>query len=190
MARKADARTRPALLKTAGQLFYSRGVTATSVDDVAEMSGLTKPTLYRHFPSKEALIAAYLEERHEALDHELRTRLAERPAKHRPRALVEWLCDWLTRPGFNGCAFARTFAELLQEWVLEKLRGRKQALLETIEQACADAEVPDPSGLARQLLLIVEGATTMAVVSGDPEGAADTAKSLADAALAIGGANP
>ncbi len=188
MARTASPRTRPALLKAAGKLFYARGVAATALDEVAATAKLTKPTLYRYFPSKEALLAASLEERHEQLTVELHRWLEPFPPAEKPRAVIDWLCDSITNPGFNGCTFVRTYAELhTDKWVREAARERKRVLLETIEDACRAAEASEPRALARQLALIVEGATTMAFVSGDGAAAADAAQRLAETALRAAG---
>jgi AcrR family transcriptional regulator len=188
VSRTVDPRTRPALLGAARQLFYARGLGATSVDDIAAASGLSKPTLYRHFPTKEALTAAYLNERNEELDAELRTWVEPVPPGRRPLAVIDWLCDWIARPGFNGCAFVRAYAELHQdERVREKARERKRVLLETILEACRAAGASDPVTLARQLTLIVEGTTTMAFVNGEPHAAADSARRLAGVALEAAG---
>jgi AcrR family transcriptional regulator len=179
-----DARTIPALTAAARQLFYARGVGATAFDDIARESGLTKPTLYRHFPSKDALVAAYLDERNRCLDAELRAWIDPAAPRDRPRAVIDWLCDWISRPGFNGCAFVRAYAELPQNGsVLEKARGRKAKLLATIEEACRAAGVADAHGLALRLALIVEGATTMAFVSGDARPTATAARDLGRLAL-------
>jgi AcrR family transcriptional regulator len=175
-------------MESATELFYARGVAATAVEDVAAAAALTKPTLYRHFPSKEALIAAYLDERHAQLTAEFHSRLDASPPTTRPHEVIEWLCETLSRPDFNGCAFVRAYAELHRdEWVREAARERKRVLFSTIEQACRAAGARDPSALAQQLSLIVEGATTMAFVSGDTATAADVARSLAQVALAAAG---
>jgi hypothetical protein len=106
--------------------------------------------------------------------------------RDRPMAVIEWLCDWICRPGFNGCAFVRGHAEVPADAdVLAKARRRKHVLRESIEEACRAAGVPDPVGLAEQLLLIVEGATTTAFISGDGPGAAAAAIQLARAALTL-----
>lgn len=184
MARTVDPRTVPALLEAAGELFYARGVDATAVRDIADASRLTKPTLYRHFPTKETLIAAYLDERNEHLDAELRAWIGSVPPTEGPRALIEWLCDWISRRGFNGCAFVRAQAELQGDLrVREKARERKRRLFDAIHDACLAAGANDPLTLARQLLLIVEGATTMTYVSGDPAPAIEAARSLGRIAL-------
>ncbi len=57
---------RERILATAYRLFYREGIRATGIDKViAEAGGVTKVTFYRHFPSKDALILAYLELRHQ-----------------------------------------------------------------------------------------------------------------------------
>ena len=57
---KSGTHSKDALFETAARLFYQRGYRATGVDTIAAESGIGKMTLYRHFPSKDALIAAYL----------------------------------------------------------------------------------------------------------------------------------
>ena len=56
------AKTQQRLLAAARELFYGDGVCATGVSAVAERAGVTKMTLYAHFPSKEELVTAYLED--------------------------------------------------------------------------------------------------------------------------------
>jgi AcrR family transcriptional regulator len=188
VSRASDPRTRPALLAAARQLFYARGIAATGVDDIAEASGLTKPTLYRHFPSKEALLASYLDERNEQLTLELRGWIDAAPPRDRPRAVIDWLCDSIARPDFHGCAFVRSIAELPgDDAVKKRARERKRALLDAITAACVAAEPLDAVALAQQLALIVEGATTMAFVSGDARAASTAARELARIAFEASG---
>ena len=59
-----DLPARDRLLHTAHALFYRDGIRATGIDRVIAESGVTKVTFYRHFPSKNDLICAYLEYRH------------------------------------------------------------------------------------------------------------------------------
>lgn len=188
MSRTTDPRTVPALLGAARKLFYKRGVGATSVDDIAAVSGLSKPTLYRHFATKEALVASYLTERNQHLDAELRSWIASAAPGRQPHAVIDWLCDWISRPDFNGCSFIRTYSELHEdESVAEKARERKRVLFEAIHEACRAAGAIHPIGLARQLTLIVEGTTTMAFVSVEPSAEVDTARQLARLALEAAG---
>lgn len=55
--------TRERLIDAAMKLFLSQGLYVTGVTAIAAMAGVTKMTLYSHFPSKDALIVACLEER-------------------------------------------------------------------------------------------------------------------------------
>lgn len=188
MARPVDPHTVPALLGSASKLLYRHGVAATGVADVADAAGVTKQTLYRHFSSKQALVTAYLDARHRWLTNELASRVESTPAASRPWAVIEWLTDSLSEPDFNGCAFVRTYAELPGEaWAHERAQERKQTMLEAINGACTAAGVADPDELARQLALIVEGATTMAFVTGDAAAAAESARQLARTALQAAG---
>ena len=62
VSRTTNPETVPAVMAAASELFYSRGVGATLVDDIAKASRLTKPTIYRHFPSKGAFLLALFEQ--------------------------------------------------------------------------------------------------------------------------------
>jgi AcrR family transcriptional regulator len=188
MSRPVDPRTRPALLGAARDLFYQRGISATTLDEIVDEAGLTKPTLYRHFPSKEALVASYLDERNDALDAELRRWLVERAPADRPRAVIDWVCDRVGRPGFRGCAFVRSLAEAPEEaGIPDRARERKRRLLRVITDACRDAGSADPEDVGRQLALIVEGVTTMAFVTGDVVAASNAARRAGTAVLAAAG---
>ena len=54
------------LLDAADELFFTRGIAATPIDAVLERAGVSAATLYRGYPSKDALVAATLERRHSA----------------------------------------------------------------------------------------------------------------------------
>jgi AcrR family transcriptional regulator len=184
VARPIDPRTRPALLGAAHTLFASRGIAATGVDDVARVSGLAKPTLYRHFPTKDVLLLAYLDDRHARLNTELRSWVEAAAPRRRPRAVIDWLCDWIARPDFAGCSFVRAYAERhADQRIREKARRRKRAMRATIDRACRQAGVRAPATLSAQLALIVEGATTLAFVTGDSADVAAAARALAEAVL-------
>ena len=68
------------------QLFASRGFHGTSMDDIAEAAGVTKPVLYQHFRSKRELYLALLEEVGEGLRHAIEKATAEAGTR---RAQVE-----------------------------------------------------------------------------------------------------
>jgi AcrR family transcriptional regulator len=105
-----DLPARERILRTAHDLFYSDGIRATGIDRVIAQAGVSKVTFYRHFPSKNQLIFAFLEYRHqrwinwfvEALHRHGNT----------PDALLPTLAEWFDNGGYRGCAFINTVVEL------------------------------------------------------------------------------
>jgi AcrR family transcriptional regulator len=107
------------ILHTALHLFYGNGVRATGIDRVIAEAKVTKVTFYRHFPSKDQLIEAFLEKRHrlwidwfsdsiarslDAMSPDERRDAPLRPVLHAANELFE-------TPAFRGCVFANTVAE-------------------------------------------------------------------------------
>src|SRR5580704_17961735 len=99
---------RARILAAAGELFYRHGIRAVGVDAIAEAAGTNKMTLYRHFASKDELVAEYLRQWAKAVDQ-----CWERFALAHPgdplRQLDAWLAemaDHLAAPHERGCALA------------------------------------------------------------------------------------
>jgi AcrR family transcriptional regulator len=157
------------LLATAGQLFYERGVTATGVDAVVKAAGLSKPTLYAHFPSKSALLAAALTRRHDQRRVELQTWVDRIPnAAERPLAVFGWLSDWYARDGARGCGFLNAAAELpdADDPARQVIQAEKRWLQDFLTDLCRTAGLIHPELLGSQLLLLVDGIGGRAVVDG------------------------
>lgn len=97
---------RERVLEAAGELFYARGVQAVGMDAVRGGSGVSLKRLYQLFPSKEALVLAYLRQRdarwRRALAEHVDTRAAP---EEKIVAVFDWLHRWFSEPGFRGCAF-------------------------------------------------------------------------------------
>lgn len=110
-----DLPARERILLTAHELFYREGIRATGIDRVIAESGVTKVTFYRHFPSKNDLIQAYLAYRHVRwmawFADALQRHGSERPGRGID-ALVPALGEWLRDGGFRGCAFINSVGEL------------------------------------------------------------------------------
>src|ERR1700760_3290071 len=109
-SRKPSARER--LLTAADELFYAEGVHTVGIDRIIERAGVAKASLYSCFGSKDELVRAYLEGRHEIR----RTRLLaglERYTDPRDRLLgvFDVLGELAGTPGFRGCAFYNATAE-------------------------------------------------------------------------------
>lgn len=101
---------RERMLLTAHDLFYRDGIRATGIDRVIAQSGVTKVTFYRHFPSKNDLILAFLEYRH----RRWMTWFADALQRHggNAAALVPALAEWFGDDNFRGCAFINSVGEL------------------------------------------------------------------------------
>jgi AcrR family transcriptional regulator len=91
-------------------LFYRDGIRATGIDRVIGESGVTKATFYRHFPSKNDLIRAYLSYRHARWMAWFTDALARYGGG--PAAIVPAVGEWLRDPGYRGCAFINSVGEL------------------------------------------------------------------------------
>ncbi|MHA6204938.1 TetR/AcrR family transcriptional regulator [Dyella soli] len=102
---------RERILRTAHDLFYQEGIRATGIDRVIAEAGVTKVTFYRHFPSKNDLVQAFLEFRHERWMTWFRKALGRHEDKG-VDAVVEAMREWFTQPDFRGCAFINTVVEL------------------------------------------------------------------------------
>jgi AcrR family transcriptional regulator len=107
---RSEARDR--LLSTASGLFYREGIRAVGVERILTEAPATRATFYRHFPSKEDLVLAYLRgvDAHTRADVHAAVESASSPAEAL-RAIGAGVADDLTAPGFRGCAFLKAAAE-------------------------------------------------------------------------------
>ncbi|MEI2455514.1 TetR/AcrR family transcriptional regulator [Lysobacter firmicutimachus] len=161
---------RERILRTAHDLFYLEGIRATGIDRVIAESGVTKVTLYRHFPSKNELILAFLKYRHERWMTWFDAALLRHGAQHADaKALVPALAEWFAHPHYRGCAFINAVAEIgpaLPEAVV-CARRHKQELAERIA-ALLPADAPQRELRARALAQAVDGAIVRAASETDP----------------------
>jgi len=161
---------RQRLLETASELFYREGIRAIGVDTIVERSGVGKATLYRHFPTKDDLIAAYVAKEDRA--HQLwfeEIIASERSPKEQ---LLAWFaaCDErIKEPGFRGCPFLNAMAEIAETEhpAYQHAVQHERALRGRLAQISRQAGARDPEQLADQLLLVVNGALASASLFGE-----------------------
>jgi AcrR family transcriptional regulator len=111
---------RDRILRAAQDLFYRHGVRATGIDRIIAEAGVTKVTFYRHFPSKDDLIRAFLHQRHETWiawfkESLASSRASQSAAERQTQPLMPVLQvarEWFGASTFRGCAFANTVAEI------------------------------------------------------------------------------
>jgi AcrR family transcriptional regulator len=175
---KGSARER--LLAAARELFYKEGINNVGIDRVIEHAGVAKASLYSNFGSKDELVRAYLRGMHERRV----ARIQERIARHRsPRerllAVFDYVAETFALPGYRGCAFVRTSAEMPGEGpgkdVIDEARAWMRGLFTSLAREAGARNAP---ALAQQLVLLYDGAVTAAQVDGNVEAAA-AARTLA-----------
>ncbi|MFI5894449.1 TetR/AcrR family transcriptional regulator [Actinoplanes sp. NPDC051513] len=177
--KKATARER--LLAAADELFYAEGVHTVGIDRIIERAGVAKASLYSAFGSKEELVRAYLEGRHELRRKRLMAGL-ERFDNPRDRLLgvFDVLAEVTGTPGFRGCAFYNASAESVAEGgAVEQVSNANRAWTRGLfTELARDAGVVDAPGLAGQLMIIYDGASVGARMDKHP-GAAVLARGIA-----------
>ena len=191
MIATSERSPRERLLSAASELFYERGVHTVGIDTIIERAGVAKASLYNAFGSKDGLVRAYLEARHEARRGRLTAEIeGHDDPKERLLAIFDVLATTVAQPGFRGCAFANAVAESeLDSAAADVTRNVRRWLLDTLIELTTELGVGDPAGLARQLTLLYDGALAQSRL--DPTAAAAqaakaAANELVDAALRAG----
>lgn len=157
---------RERILSAASELFYRHGIRAVGVDAVAEAAETNKMTLYRHFSSKDALVAEYLQRLAEKAKASWDRREADYPGE--PSAqLRAWLKDMAAHVASadeRGCALANAAVELPEKDhpARRVIEAFKTAQRERLVQLCAAASLAEPEMLADELFLLLEGARVTA----------------------------
>jgi AcrR family transcriptional regulator len=185
MPRKPAPGTRDRILDIAARLFHEQGVHAVGLQQIIDECGCGKNLLYREFPSKDALVVAWLERSRD--DLERKTAEAVAPFAGDPaaqlvalvRAEAAEVADLC--PHYRGCALRNTFNEFpdpghpARKVVVAQQEARRAQLRELATQAGAD----DPEALADRIILVLDGLLTSGSVLG-PEGPAGAAVALAE----------
>jgi AcrR family transcriptional regulator len=177
---------RERVLRTASKLFYAEGIRAVGVDRIAAEAGVSKMTLYRHYPTKDDLVVAVLEARDEPARNLLRAASedAADTARDRLLACFAMLSPWFSSRGFRGCPFMNASLELADpahpaRAVAER---HKTATRDQFAALARELEVAKPDALADQLALVFDGAIAQAQMR-DAAGAATAALAAATALL-------
>lgn len=183
---KQGARER--LLETADRLFYAEGIHTVGIDRILEESGVAKASLYKNFGSKDALVAAYLDERHERQKARIDRALARsEDPRERILSVFDAQAELFARPDYRGCAFNLATAEGKEGLAMERAESFRGYVREVFRELATEAGASDPSALACQLHLVYDGAQQAARMDHDADIAARSkaaAAALLSAALA------
>ncbi len=162
--------TRQKLLDAAYALFYRDGFTRVGVDAIAEAAGVTKRTLYAHFESKDALLAAVLEDQNPRVLAGI-ARWADEAADLSGfvDSLFGALIHWAREKRWRGSGFTRVAMELADQpgHPARAAARRHKAMLEAwLAERLAALGARDPPQLARQLQILMEGAMALTLIHG------------------------
>ncbi|HEX3788512.1 MAG TPA: TetR/AcrR family transcriptional regulator [Pseudonocardiaceae bacterium] len=182
---------RARLLAAAGELFYEEGVHTVGIDRVIERAGVAKATLYSAFGCKDELIRAYLKARHAATQERMMRGLVRFDTpRDRLIGVFEVQSLSFTDPGFRGCAFVGASAEASSGTAVQEATADYRAWVQSLFRDLAvEAGVADPATLARQLVILYDGAGISAWIDRDPTAAiasVSLATAVVDAAIAAG----
>ncbi|MDX8355806.1 helix-turn-helix domain-containing protein [Cognatiyoonia sp. IB215182] len=162
------------ILDAANRLFYSEGIRAVSIDAIAEKAGVTKMTVYYHFDSKDDLIAAYLDSRDQPNITLYKTWFEEAkgPLDKRIEAIFINLARSARHPKWKGCGFLRTAAELTNmpgHPAMKVGAAHKKRFEAWLSDMFGEHGKEQPEELARQVVLLMDGAFSTVLVHRDPE---------------------
>ena len=165
---------RERILDSSYELFSRRGIRAVGIDELIDASGVAKATLYRHFPSKDDLVLAFLERR-----EELWTRgVVEAGAESRGAtpdeqllAIFDVFDDWFRREDFEACSFINVLLEMGPEHSAGKASVRHlENIRELVARLAREAGLRDPASFAHSWHIVMKG-SIVAAAEGDVDAA-------------------
>lgn len=171
MRRKREG-TERRIIEAAYYLFYRKGFTRVSMDEIAARARLTRRTLYAHFRSKDDLLAATLQ-RYDEFDRERLRVIAERLPKSAAAMINSFfgqLIAWAATPRWAGSGFTRLVIELADlpghpaRAIARRAKGATEAWL---TEMLGKSRVPQSRERARELMLLMEGAMALMLIYGD-----------------------
>jgi AcrR family transcriptional regulator len=170
--KRTDIAPRERILRTAADLFFKQGYRATGINEVIEKSGVAKATFYHHFPTKDDLCLAYLQDRNTS-EYENISAFArdQGTPKERFLAVIESVEPWLKKNSLRGCPSLNMVAEVPDPRHLIRQEGRRHYdnlrrivhglahdLIQSDRQTYGEL---DADRLATDYLLILAGAIAM-----------------------------
>ncbi len=157
-------RKKQAIISTAERLFYTNGFHATSTDRICSEAGVSTRTLYRYFPSREALTAAVMTERDDRFFQALLP-------PQEPEAigqLFRVLGQWMEEQGSMGCFFLKAWGEYAGQDVMLSAQalGHRYRMREYIASSIRHCSGSGSASLADAVWMLFEGAVTSALIIG------------------------
>ena len=176
---ETDARER--IMESAYELFSRRSINAVGIDEVVDNAAVAKATLYRHFPSKDELVLAFLERREQVWTKEwveAEARQRGDTSEEQLLAIFDLFDEWFRRDDFEGCSFVNVLLEMNdRESTLGRASADHLAAIRTILRTLAEeGGFRDPDAFAHSWHILMKG-SIVAAGEGDRE-AATRAKAM------------
>lgn len=172
---------RRSVLEAADDLFYAHGISGVVVSDIRDASGVSMRRLYAMYPSKSELVAAWLSDRHDTWMAWFTTSLDRLTAAGADPVLATFdaIAEWVTTPGYRGCAFINSLAETseVDDSHRRIVAAHKRGLVEHLARLVVRDHPDAPSWLPSAIAVIIDGAIVQCAVfaSTDPLHAARSA---------------
>jgi AcrR family transcriptional regulator len=161
-AKNEEIAPRERILNAARDLFYNRGIRCVSVDEIAAAAQTNKMTLYRHFESKDQLVAEYLRtlQGYAVARDDEATRAYPGDAYAQLQALIARTGDDLCAEVLRGCPMANAAVEFPEKDhpARQVIEDSKRQQCERLVKLCREAGFEEPEELAEELFLLFEGA--------------------------------
>ncbi|WP_044901285.1 TetR/AcrR family transcriptional regulator [Pseudomonas sp. CFII64] len=173
------------ILQTAEQLIYQNGIHAMGMDLLVRTSGVARKSIYRYYATKDEVAVHALSARDIRWMAWFRSETDKAPTPEaRILNMFAVLKGWFESEGFRGCAFINTAGEIGDpaDPVRQLAKAHKQKLFDYVLELCQPLGVAQPEMLAKQLLILIDGAITLARVMAD-HSAAYSARDVAELLL-------
>jgi AcrR family transcriptional regulator len=166
---------RDRILASAYELFSRRGVRAVGVDEVIARADVAKATLYRHFPSKDDLVLAFLQEREQLWTRgwvEAEARRRAGTPEEQLLAIFDLFDEWFRRDDFEGCSFINVLLETNDRGtrIGSASAVHLANIRSMIRQLAVEAGLRDPDAFAHSWHILMKG-SIVAAGEGDRDAA-------------------
>ena len=157
----ASPKPRERILATAYDLFSRRGIRDVGIDEVIDKADVAKATLYRHFPSKDALVLAFLARREEQWTKgfvEAGARARGKTPDERLLAIFDVFHDWFASPEFDACSFINVLLEMGPEHEVGRSSiGHLENIRSVVRELADEAGLRDTDSFARSWHILMKG---------------------------------
>jgi AcrR family transcriptional regulator len=161
------------VLRAADELFYAHGISGVVMSNIRDASGVSMRRLYAMYPSKSELVTAWLTDRHDTWMAWFASSVEHHASGSTDAVLATFdaIAEWVTTPGYRGCAFINSLAETseIDDSHRTIIAAHKRDLVEHLAQLAASAHPNAPLWFPAALAVIVDGAIVQCTIFASTE---------------------